>query len=570
MSGFDEDWEDGTGLFNDGIDDQALLDLDVDAVAARQEELLRQFPKCVISPEKKKKDVLARAVQDTIGSIPVNLEVSDEIEDDVILVSSNVVGSSNPNKIPGVITAEVSAKENGLNMVAKKSSPPAEGGTNVEAMEDDDDCKVVAVISAEEAVQQKKDSSSFVPVPIKVEPGEENVAVVPVSTSMKTTRPILEKLSIAAQITKSVIAIANSDVDETGTFSKNGEEGFIKHDFPVATAEVLRGPDPAPSDIPGGEASFISVRELAIPGQTTRRTVPAGLVPFVVVEYEAGRWSAISIEKWKVVVNQIEVHVQLKHKELRFVLRHARKWRGCGTISLCGLNSKSLEKWRDLIPIMWPTMNTFPRDSLIMSEELTMMLTSDLESFNIEGLSYSLFSRNPTLKGNVRVTCSKRYGPGDYTVMLEPKNGWRLCYLEGDALFLQSLAQHTSFDRFEVGCGLVTIKGGLRKPNFLHKRFAPKLPWDCMKWVRAPSFPVVKDLAPVPMEDLVKEPTASASRSTIVVSQLVQDAASSGIVRSKSLDTENRSSSKPRTRSERLRLQRAKKLAFKKKMKSAS
>ena len=264
----------------------------------------------------------------------------------------------------------------------------------------------------------------------------------------------LEKLSIAAQITKSVVLIVNSEVNENGTFSKNGEAGFVKHDFPAATVEVLRGPDPSPSDIPGGEGSFISVRELAIPGQTTRRTVPAGLVPFVLVEYDAGRWNAISLDKWKIVVNEIEVHVHLKHKELKFVLRHARKWRGCRTITLCGMDGKLLERWRDLIPVMWPTLNTFPRDLLIMSEELTMMLTSDLETFNIEGLPYSLLSRNTTLKGNVRVTCSKRYGPGEYTVMLEPKNGWRLCYLEGDALFLQSLAQHTLFDRFEVGWAL--------------------------------------------------------------------------------------------------------------------
>ena len=74
--------------------------------------------------------------------------------------------------------------------------------------------------------------------------------------------------------------------------------------------------------------------------------------------------------------------------------------------------------------------------------------------------------------------------------------------MEGDALFMQSLSQHTLEDKFEVSCGLVTIRGGVRKPQFLCKNFA-WLPWDSSKWVRMPSFSPLFKLQPFPQNSTV-------------------------------------------------------------------
>ena len=142
-----------------------------------------------------------------------------------------------------------------------------------------------------------------------------------------------------------------------------------------------------------------------------------------------------------------------------------------------------------------------------------------------------------------------------------------MCYLEGDALFMQSLTQYTAEEKFEVGCGLVTIRGGVRKPSFLHKRFA-FLPWDKRKWVRTPSIPWLQQLQPVPRTDsqVANEALASMTAAEPVAAP---SSSSVGMVRSVSTPAASSTISKTetqriRTRSQRLKIQKIKKQAFKK------
>ena len=233
--------------------------------------------------------------------MPVRIEISDDDDDDAntVLLSSNEVSSENvedkqpcvqPQEEVGPVPIPVEqssqADADAGPAVAKKSLPIAQ-----EVMEvDGNDCKVVACFSAAvliRAGRKTKAADSEVKPKFLGETG---------GSEVKPKKSVLEKLSIASQITRSVLAGANVE-DEDGNFVKNGEAGFIKHEFPLPSADLLRAPDPVPSDLPG-DAEFVSVRELALPGQSTRRTVPAGLVSFVLVEHAAGHWRACSIEKW--------------------------------------------------------------------------------------------------------------------------------------------------------------------------------------------------------------------------------------------------------------------------------
>ena len=200
------------------------------------------------------------------------------------------------------------------------------------------------------------------------------------------------------------------------------------------------------------------------------------------------------------------------------------------------------------MPLIKPTFNTFPRDALLMSEEVSIMLMDDLKTYKLSCLPSSLFVRNTSLRGHVRITYSKKYGSGDFTVMHQSKDGWRLCYLEGDALFMQSLSQHAESDRFKVGVGKVTIRGGIRKPSFLSKR-ASSLPWGSRKWVRGPEVPILRTLSPIPLR----------SSSPVPVRKALSDSEVPVDKREVARPT------KPRTRSERLRIQKMKKEEFKRK-----
>ena len=556
---------------DDDLTDQILADLDCNS-----EALLRDFPKCSISPVRGREggDVLGEVIAKTVlnnerrRSTPdskIKREPKGDDDGEVTLISSNVVSSSTQ------VTAEESSQATSdVKVVARKSRPTgqqqqqqASDGQEIpmEVQDNDNDCRVIACVPR---IARRSDdgfetrfSEALRNQNIKL---GENV-------DASSAKPKLAKLSIASQVTQSVAAVANGpEPDAFGNFIKNGEQGFQKHNFPEVGSEVLRASDPLPDDVPGTK-EFLSVRELAIPGQTTMRTVPAGPVSFVLVEYSAGRWSAASLRMWEQAINSIEILIHQSYKDLVFTMKNAYKWRGCGTVMLRGDDLVLLEKWRDLVPLFSPTLNTFPREALLLSEELTVMMKEDLATFKTEFLVTSLFSRNRSLTGRARVTCSKIYGKNDYTAMLRSKEGWRLCYLEGDALFMQSLTQHTAEEKFEVGCGLVTIRGGVRKPSFLHKRFA-FLPWDKRKWIRTPSIPWLQHLQPIPR---VNNQAVNEAPTPMTEAELAAASSSSsvGMVRSVSTPAAGTTSSKTetprlRTRSQRLKMQKIKKQAFKK------
>ena len=74
------------------------------------------------------------------------------------------------------------------------------------------------------------------------------------------------------------------------------------------------------------------------------RTVPAGSIPFILVEYSAGRGNAASLQTFEEAINSIEVLIYQQHRELVFVMRRLVKWRGCGSLTLRYDDLKLLEK----------------------------------------------------------------------------------------------------------------------------------------------------------------------------------------------------------------------------------
>ena len=333
---------------DDDLTDQILADLDCNS-----EALLRDFPKCSISPARgpERRDVLGEAVtrtllnnerEDMVPDSTIKKEPGDGDEDEVTLISSNVVSSSSQ------ITAEESSQATSdVKVIARKSQPSGQQqqpqasiGQEIpmEVQDNDNDCRVIACVPriARRTNEGFENRFSEALRNQNITLGEN------VNTS--SAKPKLAKLSIASQVTQSVAAVANGpEPDAFGNFIKNGEQGFQKHDFPEVVSEVLRGSDPLPDDVPGTK-EFLSVRELAIPGQTTMRTVPAGPVSFVLVEYSAGRWNAASLRVWEQAINSIEILIHQSHKDLVFTMKNAYKWRGCGTAMLRGDNLALLEK----------------------------------------------------------------------------------------------------------------------------------------------------------------------------------------------------------------------------------
>ena len=569
-----ESWEEFEFPEIDGLTNEDLANIDVDGLGGRQESSQHSESIPITG------DLLEGVLRDTLSQAEIYRLERRDIKPDGgngwSIEDIEVDREQDGRPIPVEITAQ--AGNNSVMFVAKKSAPPRnliDSGKNEKSNEQGRGVEKPSINNEHES----SDSHQRGSIPSQSQPAQQTrqqqqqqagrneeevtnnqrLRFPPVVINQKIARK--EVLSIASQITQSVVdreAGVNSGQD--GSTTKNGEDGFIQHGFPSVSSDTLRGPDPAPDEI-SDQDDFISVRELALPENMARRTVANGIVQFVLVEFKGGRWCAASISRWEEITNALEVKIHQQHFHLRFVMQQSKRWRGCGSYGLNGMELQLLEDWRDLIPRMDGSLNTFPRDALTINGEITAMLMDDLKTFNIEYLSNSLFTRNTSLRGHIRVAFTKKYGPNDFTFMQQSKNGWRLCYLEADAMFMRSLQQHTEKDRFIVGVGSITIKGGLRKPAFLHRRHS--MPWSMRKWTRDPLSPLLRTLTPIPVRS--STPISSSSRGRLIngSSQVQQKIMETKINNSVAKPAGSGAVSKPKTRSERLKIARLKKAAAK-------
>ena len=248
---------------------------------------------------------------------------------------------------------------------------------------------------------------------------------------------------------------------------KNGEPGFLQHDFPLL--DVPEYPDPTPKDL--GEDRFFSVKELAT-GKKMRTVPLSDFVEFILIAKDQENNIYVpSTSFFDLVVNRIEINVITKYPNLRPLSWGSSKWMGCGILELAA--APLLEEWRLVLSKMelnnGIVVDTFPKASLLMGPDITALLKDPYREYGIRWVSHSLLYRNKALRGNVRLTHSKCYGEHDLTRFGTSMHEWRMVYLTGDCIFMEFLSKHPPSHRFTVGPSTVALKGGIRKPAFLEK-----------------------------------------------------------------------------------------------------
>lgn len=155
----------------------------------------------------------------------------------------------------------------------------------------------------------------------------------------------------------------------------------------------------------------------------------------------------------------MEIMVLTKHPKLRSLFWSSSKWMGCGVLELSV--GDGLEEWRKVLSsleldgVLVP--DTFPKDSLLMGPGVTALLKDPYFSYDIIWKSHCLVNRNKQLQGNVRVACSKQYGPHDITRHDINMDGWQIVYLAGDCIFMESLSKAAISHRFHVGPSSVMV-----------------------------------------------------------------------------------------------------------------
>ena len=254
----------------------------------------------------------------------------------------------------------------------------------------------------------------------------------------------------------------------TSEMSKNGESGFFPHDFAWEAPDLEVDSDPLPEVM--GADRFISVKELAT-SSSILWTVPLEkIISFVLNVRDTDNLIYIpSTHTFDLIINMMEAHIIMKCPALRSYSWNASRWMNCGIVDLTQ-DMDLLELWRTTLSEI--SLNdslkadTFPRDSLLMGSDITALLKEPYLTCNIKMLNYSLMFRNNTLKGSVRVVCSKEYTAHDITRHDVNMKGLRLVYLAGDCVFMEYLSRHPLSHRFTAGPSTV-LHGGIRKPAFL-------------------------------------------------------------------------------------------------------
>lgn len=246
---------------------------------------------------------------------------------------------------------------------------------------------------------------------------------------------------------------------------KNGEPGFLQHDFPHL--DVPEVPDPTPREL--GEERFVSVKELA--SGRKQRTIPQDeMAEFVLLVRDSEKNLYIpSTDFFDIIVNRIEINIITKFPKLRPLHWSTSRWMGCGVLELA--LAPLLEEWRLVLSKMvlnsGLSVDTFPKASLLMGPDVTALLKDPYRNYGIRWVSHSLMYRNKAMQGQVRLVNSKTYGEHDLTRFGASMYGWQMVYLSGDCIFMEFLSKHPVSHRFIIGPSTVVLKGGIRKPSFL-------------------------------------------------------------------------------------------------------
>ena len=269
----------------------------------------------------------------------------------------------------------------------------------------------------------------------------------------------------SSMITSAVESASSSTKkDDNGNFFKNGECGFVAHDFSHEVSDIHEHDRSDPS--PSSDVDFISVVELARTG--TKRTVPyAESVSFIMVAMKDEGWIVPPQFIFHSAINSLEGFIMESRPHLKSTLAWADEWRNAGLISLRTDKLEDLEEWRGMIvQLNFPgfKLDTFPKDCLLVGSEISILLRARYRHYDLKCLPFSLLARNKGLHGKIRVTYSKTYGSSDVTFLGDSKKDWRLVYLCGDSIFMDSLKSFPSNHPFNLGSGRVQMWGGIRKP----------------------------------------------------------------------------------------------------------
>ena len=159
-------------------------------------------------------------------------------------------------------------------------------------------------------------------------------------------------------------------------------------------------------------------------------------------------------------MNHIECYFLETDVSYASALKWANTWGGVGILGLRAQDLQKLHDFRLFIAkqsVGGMIFSTVVKDLMTSRATLSALLRNDLRNMRSELVPRGLFRRNGGLYGELEVTHTRVYGVNDKTQKGEPKEGWRLIFMEGCPLFMESLSKYPESHRFTLGLSLIHI-----------------------------------------------------------------------------------------------------------------
>ena len=308
------------------------------------------------------------------------------------------------------------------------------------------------------------------PFPLALKAGRELAAAKPGPSQVSETHTFKQPKTMSRQDLQRLVskAVQKSKTRQSNNFAFNSKIQRFK--VITDSANVPKFPDIDMNK---------PIREVAIPEfiwSDQAKTVDGmvdvktrGVIQFVVlarpghVANEA--WDTPRLELVRDFASFLLCTIAELKLEFGTILRWTNPW---GNVVVVGLDSSDLEllqKFRTFFTTLkfnHHYFNTFPKDAMVNSLSLYILLKSELREFKEEYLAEALFARNK-LYGVLETIEAETYTAADTTRAGVSKNGWRNVLLQGDEVFLRSLSTFTALHWFNIGPASVQIHGGERR-----------------------------------------------------------------------------------------------------------
>ena len=181
--------------------------------------------------------------------------------------------------------------------------------------------------------------------------------------------------------------------------------------------------------------------------------------------FSGNEWLPPDLDTFYAVINRLTSKLISKDFPCATVLSWCSVWCEVGLMGLVVTDLEQMRLFREAIAATvygGEEFNSFPKDLLAPSPEVSTILKGVLADVNLHTLPKELCVRNPGLYGGLQIISVHKYDSTDVTKDGRSMRGWKLVRILADDLFLRAIQTFDDDHGFTLGGGKIRVRGGRR------------------------------------------------------------------------------------------------------------